>query len=341
MRNSIIFITVMLIQLGFAQSGNRYLQTEEEWKSYTMTQRMELISLCNFLYANQEYDRALLSFFSYIYKYPGDSLEPVAYYYIGRCYELTGQRNMAAAYFKKIRAESTADTSLSRLAFYRLGYDAILLDNEAMMDSLVAEDAVDPYLNILRGLVLFKRLKWIPARQAFKAAEAGFNDAYYSRLIQDMYHYLDQARSLQGKRRWMTVLASIPPGGGWAYLGDWKSAAGVFAGSVLPLALAQNKAMSKAPAFQVRYSLGSIIPYVNRMSAPRSVPQPISPTTLSGINLGLIGVGAVVYTGSIYSAVHAVDETNRQAVIQYIHGVIKDEWLEDVFINLDPEFTVK
>ena len=66
-----------------------------EWQNYTSFQRQELVNFANFLFDEQFYERALLVFFQFLYKYPGDELEIAAYFNIAKCYEIMGIWDLA------------------------------------------------------------------------------------------------------------------------------------------------------------------------------------------------------------------------------------------------------
>ena len=58
--------------------GQNYRTVDEirgNWQDHTAFQKHELLSFCDFLIDGGHYERALLSLFQYLYKFPGDSLE--------------------------------------------------------------------------------------------------------------------------------------------------------------------------------------------------------------------------------------------------------------------------
>ena len=88
-RNFIFLILApVLLQGLFGQQ--QYLDVEdikEEWKDFTSFQRQELVNYTNFLYNEGFYERALLGYFQFLYKYPKDKLEIATYFQIAKCYE--------------------------------------------------------------------------------------------------------------------------------------------------------------------------------------------------------------------------------------------------------------
>ena len=65
------------------------------FQNYTSFQRQELVNFATFLFDEQFYERALLVFFQFLYKYPGDELEIAAYFNIAKCYEMMGNWDLA------------------------------------------------------------------------------------------------------------------------------------------------------------------------------------------------------------------------------------------------------
>ena len=85
-----IFFIAQMSTSFFLFSQQQYLDVDdikEEWKDFTSFQRQELISYSTFLFNEGFYERALLGYFQYLYKYPKDELENATYYQIGKCYE--------------------------------------------------------------------------------------------------------------------------------------------------------------------------------------------------------------------------------------------------------------
>lgn len=340
MIHRILKIVVIVTGLLIAQAGNSAIQTDQGWKHYTSTQKTELISLSNYLYENALYDRAILSFFQYIYRYPGDSLEPTAYYYIGRCYEESSQPQLAVEYYAKIHTYTFADSSIKRLARYRMGISQLLTDNEKEVFD-ITEGTDDPYLLTLRGLVEFRAMNWSDARQTLRVAEAIFNDTYYSKLLREMYEYIDHAVLLSGKKRWITLLVSIFPGGGWAYLGDYNSALGTFTAVTIPLFFSFSTGDVAPSSIRYEYAYNAIIPRNKGYQERVGIPKTINSKGLSGVRYDLLAISLSAYLGSIYSSQSNVSEANRKTVEKYIETRITKAWLDSIFLNSEPEFSIR
>ena len=340
MIHRILIIVIIMTGLIMAQAKSSAIQTDQGWKHYTSTQKIELISLSNYLYDNELYDRAILSFFQYIYRYPGDSLEPTAYYYIGRCYEESSQPQLAVEYYDKIHTYTFTDSSIKQLARYRMGISQLLIDNDKEVFK-ITEGTDDPYLLTLRGLVEFRAMNWSDARQTLRVAEAAFNDTYYSKLLREMYEYIDHAVLLSGKKRWITLLASTFPGGGWAYLGDYNSAVGTFAAVTIPLFFTFSTVDVASSSVRYEYAYNTIIPQNKGYGERVTISKAINSNGLSGIRYDLLGISLSAYLGSIYSSQSNVSETNRKTVEEYIETRITKVWLDDVFLNIEPDFSIR
>ena len=77
-----------VISIAWAQQ--QYISPEDiknEWRNYTSYQKQELVNFATFLYDEGFYERALLTYFQYLYKYPQTELEMAAYFQIAKCYE--------------------------------------------------------------------------------------------------------------------------------------------------------------------------------------------------------------------------------------------------------------
>ena len=71
-------ILLLIIFFSFTNAQEKYLSPDDvkaEWQNYTKFQSEELVNFATFLYNEGFYERALLSYFQYLYKYPNDELE--------------------------------------------------------------------------------------------------------------------------------------------------------------------------------------------------------------------------------------------------------------------------
>ncbi len=226
MRTRIIKYGLLLLFSGlvFGQTPSFAIQQhEKEWREYASFQRGELLSFCNFLYNEEHYDRALLGYFQFLFRFPGDSLEPAICFRIARCYQVTGATTLADDYFHRVRELAPPESELQRIAWH------YILNNQmeaAHYDSvmLLTESSLDPVDQTFRGYIHFHRMEWAAARQAFKAAEAGFKDREYSRKFVPLYQAIESIGNVPRKKTGLTFISSLLPGGGYAYLGNRSSA---------------------------------------------------------------------------------------------------------------------
>ncbi len=198
-------------------------QEQKEWQEYASFQRAELLAFCNFLYKEQHYDRALLGYFQYLYRFPGDSLEPQITFRVARCYQQTGTDELADDYYRRVREIAPPGSDLQRVSWHYIlnnqmeggRYDTVLV---------LTENSTDPVDLTFRGYIHFHKMEWEAARQAFKSAEVGFRSREYSRKFIPIYQAIESVGYVPRKKTWITVLTALIPGGGFAYLGNWPSA---------------------------------------------------------------------------------------------------------------------
>ncbi len=336
-RPGIILILISALVLG--QTAQSSIETEKGWRDFTQTQKNELVGLSAHLYDQEQYDQAILSLFQFLYRYPGDSIEPLIYYFVGRCYEESSQPELAIEYYRKILESSSVDSSLINIATYRTGISLIILNRDNEVREMVRE-STDPYLMTLRGLVEFRAMNWEEARLSFQAAEARFNDTYYSVLLRRMMDHIDMAVSLSGKKKWITILSSIAPGGGWVYLGDYTSAMGTMMGVAIPVMLAFKAEDISSENVSYEFSYGSVVPGIGSYKETSDLQSTVKTAGISHIHFELLGLGVAVYTGSILASYNNVNETNKLSVLEYINSNITLEWLEEIFLNTEPELSL-
>ncbi|NQU26782.1 MAG: hypothetical protein HQ528_00690 [Candidatus Marinimicrobia bacterium] len=295
-----------LIKLGLvisavivsAQTPNYAIQqAAKEWRDYTSFQRDELISYCGFLYSEEQYDRAILGYFQYLYRFPGDSIESLITYRIARCYELTGKTQLAVSYFNRVLEISDSSNEVNRLAWYHM---LSIFVAEEKYDTVLqlTMNASDPFDIIFRSYVHLHKMEWEDARQAIKAAEAKFNNRGYSRLARPLLQAIEDIQQVPRKKTVIAALASIIPGGGFAYLDKWDSAT-ASALSFYGLIIA---------GYAYKSNSGILIPVV---------------LTASG-----------VYAASIWKAVSSVQATNHNNLQRYIDYII-ERYPVSGFVDLD------
>ena len=177
---SLLFIVIFLPSYLFSQQ--QYLDVDDikkEWKDFTSFQRQELINYTMFLYNEGFYERALLGYFQYLYKYPQDELESAAYYQIGKCYEKMENWDLAKNYYNRLINSSDVKSSDSNAAKYQILY--INFKNRMFDEILLQTDQTkDPYQLIFRAYAHFEKLEWEDSKKAFQSAESIFDHGHYS-----------------------------------------------------------------------------------------------------------------------------------------------------------------
>ena len=118
-------LIIIFLFLDSMSSQQKYLSPEDvksEWQDYTSFQRQELVNFATFLYDEEFYERALLVYFQFLYKYPGDELEMAAYFKIGKCYEMMENWDLAKNYYNRIIEKSPEGSVASNAANYQLHF---------------------------------------------------------------------------------------------------------------------------------------------------------------------------------------------------------------------------
>ena len=214
---NILLIGLIVSSLVSQDQYRSVQQAQDDWGDYTKFQKHELLSFCDFLINEGFHERALLSLFQYLYRYPGDSLETAVYYYIAQSYEYSENDDLAERYYTRTQEMSDSTDMVFKAAEYRKMY--LLLesgDYEQILDK--TELSKDPYDLTFRGYAFFHKLKWIEARQSFLAAEEQFNHPYYSKRLAAMFKAIDASANVPLRNKWLSLAASFVPGGGHAYL---------------------------------------------------------------------------------------------------------------------------
>ena len=201
LRSSVLlFIVIFLPSYLFSQQ--QYLDVDDikkEWKDFTSFQRQELINYTMFLYNEGFYERALLGYFQYLYKYPQDELESAAYYQIGKCYEKMENWDLAKNYYNRLINSSDVKRSDSNAAKYQILY--INLKNRMFDEILLQTDQTkDPYQLIFRAYAHFEKLEWEDSKKAFQSAESIFDHGHYSKIIKPWYKAINTAEKAPLKK---------------------------------------------------------------------------------------------------------------------------------------------
>ena len=98
----IIIVLLYSICITYSQNYRNVDEIKDDWLEHTKFQKQELLSFCDFLIDEGHYERALLSLFQYLYKFPSDSLEVPILYHIARSYDLSGNPILANRYYDEV-----------------------------------------------------------------------------------------------------------------------------------------------------------------------------------------------------------------------------------------------
>jgi len=320
---------------------------KDDWQDHTTFQKHELLSFCDFLIDGGHYERALLSLFQYLYKFPGDSLEVPVLYHIARSYDLSGNPILANRYYDQVINLADGNFRVSQAANYRkLIIKYYQEDYKSVLEE--TDNATDPYLITLRGYIFLQELDWISARQAFLSADERFKHRYYSGLIAPIMQSIDNAAEVPMKNKWQTLAASLVPGGGRAYLREWGNAGGALASFFLVVSLASsNTGLLQSGNLSLVDNRNELIPqgfgsYLDDNDLPKS---PLSfglPTevTLSNTNNNLIYTPAIlaasIYLGTILKTYQDVDNANQRLFRNHIDITIAKTPLESFMDFAEP-----
>jgi len=303
---------------------------QEDWQDYTKFQKHELLSFCDFLLEEEFYERALLSLFQYLYRYPQDSLETAVYYYIAQSYEFSGNADLANMYYDRVQEMSDSTDKVFRAAEYRKMF--MMLEGGRYDEILErTEFSDDPYDLTFRGYTFFHTLQWTEARQSFLAAEEQFDHPYYSKRLAPMYKALDAAANVPLRNKWLSLAASFVPGGGHAYLAQWESAGGMMASMIIISSMLSSATSSQSGNTYFENSIQSVVPLSEGIKTTDgsfttqrgySVPGSIKLTKEnSSILIPPIVIGAGLYIGGIWKTWIDVDEANRARVERFVGKV--------------------
>jgi hypothetical protein len=332
----IIFLFFVCIICG--QNFRSVDDIKDDWKNYTTFQKHELLSFCDFLIDGGHYERSLLSLFQYLYKFPGDSLELPVLYHIARSYDLSSNPVLANRYYDQVIDLSEENYRVSKAAKYR---KLIIKYYQEDYDSVLEEtdNSTDPYMITLRGYVFLQQLDWISARQAFLSADERFKHRHYSRLIASIMQSIDNAAEVPIKNKWQTLVASLVPGGGRAYLREWGNAGGAIASFFLVASLASsNTGLMQSGNLSLVDNRNELIPQgLDYKLDDNSLPTEV---TLSNTNNNLIYTPAIlalsIYLGTIMKTYDGVDNANQRLFRNHINTTIAKTPLESFMDFSEP-----
>ena len=345
-------ISLLIILFSLINAQEEYLSTDDvktEWQNFTKFQRQELVNFATFLYNEGFYERALLSYFHYLYKYPNDALQMATYFQIGKCYENMKNWDLAKNYYNRILNESSVGTVANRAAQYQLYYINLKNKNySSLIDS--TNDSKDPYELIFRAYAHFESLQWDEAQQAFKASEALFNYSHYSKQIRPWYKAIKAAKNAPLKEKNIALLSSLAPGGGFIYLKQTENAIGTMGASILlytamltSAALSQNGSVpivvNRQKTTPVSYDLNEN--FKKSLSYP--VPSSLALNSKRGASIivppAIIALG--LYAGSMWKSVYYIEEANIKLVSRYAGRVSNKLPIESFMDYETPDFIIR
>ena len=337
-----ILLIGLLVSSLLGQDQYRSIQhAQEDWQDYTQFQKHELLSFCDFLLTEGFQERALLSLFQYLYRYPGDSLETAVYYYIAQSYEFSENPDLAELYYTRTQEMSNSADMVFRAAEYRKMY---LLLEAGEYDQILekTELSEDPYDLTFRGYAFFHKLKWIEARQSFLAAEEQFDHPYYSKRLAPMFKAIDASANVPLRNKWLSLAASLIPGGGHAYLEQWESAGAMLASMVLISTMLSSTTLTQSGQLAFDQSNQNVFPLSNGIKTEDDAfiqqqgyqfPKSIK---LSSENVKILIpptiVGLGLYIGGIWKTWIDVDDANHARVERFVgkvtHKITIDRFMD-------------
>ena len=353
-RNKFKYFLAVFFVFNFILAQQNYLDVndiKEEWKDFTTFQRRELVGYTTFLYNEGFYERALLAYFQYLYKYPEDDLELATYYQIAKCYEKLDNWDLAKNYYNRIIQETLPGSSYSNAAKYQIHY--VNLVNEKY-DEIIENtvETTDPYEMIFRGYAHFENLEWKKAKQSFQAAEVKFDHNHYSKLIKAWYRAIKSAENAPLKKRTPALLSSLFPGGGFIYLDQKKNAVGLISSTILLYSatfsiLSENKKgdILLATNRQSNIPLDSGFELIGNnpfVSKDYLIPQSMS---ISKRNLSAIAPPVALAIGlqiaSGWKSVKDIDNANKKLVKKFTKRVRSKLDINRFMDYPFPEFAIK
>ena len=343
----ILIVALFTLSVLYTQDYRNVDEIKNDWQEHTVFQKHELLSFCDFLIDGGHYERALLSLFQYLYKFPGDSLEVPVLYYVARSYDLSGNHVLASRYYDEVINLTGDNDRVNKAAYYRKllikyyqkDYDAILEETESK---------TDPYLITLRAYIFLNNLDWVEARQAFLSADERFRHRHYSSLIAPIMQSIDNTAEVPMKNKWQTLAASIFPGGGRAYLQEWENAGGALASFFLVASLASsNTDLNQSGEISLTDNRNELIPQgVGYQLDSNNIPNRPSDfglpnnVKLSSKNKYLVfapmGLALSIYIGTILKTYQDVDNANQLLFRKHIRTALEKTPLDSFMDFTEP-----
>ena len=351
---ALFFMALFFMIPNCTWAQKQYISPDDiksEWMNHTSFQRQELVNFANFLYDEGFYERALISYFQYLYRYPKDELEMATYFQIGKCYELLESWDLAKNYYKRIIDENPSKSVSKNAAQYQLLYISLVNKKyEKVIDSTI--NSKDPYELIFRAYAHFELLEWTESKQAFKTAEVLFNHSHYSKQIRPWYKAIKTAQNAPLKERKSALLASIAPGGGFVYLKQTENAIGAISASLLLYAaMFSIPAISQKGGLRISENRQNVVPMSGDLVTKNSefhsavgyqMPYELTLKTSRRTALippALIALG--LYAGSMWKAALDIDMSNRRLVKRYAGRVTTKLPIERFMDFNRPDFIIK
>jgi tetratricopeptide (TPR) repeat protein len=321
-----IFFGVAIAQQSPYRSAD---DIKQEWVDHTSHQRGELVSFCDFLFQEGHYERCLLSCFQFMYRFPGDPIEPVILYHIARSYEEMENYDLALTYYKRSKDSVNKNTIVYSACQKR---EAYVLFKAKKYEALFAltEKTKNPYYLIFRSYALIDQMDWGEARQNLLAAKKQFNHAHYSRLIDSLFPIINQVQELpQKKKVWVAISGALLPGGGHLMLDDNFDGAGIFfsMATIRMMMILNNITLADGELYY-QQSPKVIQPMVTNFKGEKNVfnlyggdeiPSSIQlKSTELKYALPPIIIGLGIYGGSLWQALDQTQESNRDIAQNFI-----------------------
>ena len=347
-------IIIIFLLLDSISSQQKYLSPEDvksEWQDYTSFQRQELVNFATFLYDEEFYERALLVYFQFLYKYPGDELEMAAYFKIGKCYEMMENWDLAGNYYDRIIEKAPEGSVESKAASYQLNYISLETEEYNKVIEKTSETS-DPYNLIFRAYAHFEKLEWEDSKLSFRAAQASFDHDYYSKQINSWYSAIKTAENAPIKSKMPALLSSLFPGGGFLYLKQKENAIGSMGASLLiSAAMVSSSVISQKNSLSIKDNKQLVVPMSGGILSENDSFHSSSGYLLPGklklsSNKGSILVPPAVlflglYFGGMWKSFYDIDEANQKLVRRFTGRVTKKLSINTFMDYEIPEFIIK
>nr|AGO87753.1 hypothetical protein [uncultured bacterium L413009-K18] len=331
MRKTILKILAFsIVSLALSQQPYRSVdQVREEWTDFTSYQREEMVSFCDFLFREGQYERCLLTSFQLLYKFPTDPLKPAVLYYIARCYEEMGNYNLAHRYYRQVKNSESKTSITYRAASYRDLYINLMANEiDDLMETTEATD--DPYLITFRGYGYMKRLQWEDAKISFISAQELFKHSHYNKLMMPLYQAIENVASVPKHNRYLVFLSGlIMPGGGQFMLKEWDKGQGVLTSvGLLALIATWGNVNTLVGSKQIMESEGSSLPIFENfkqgrndvsLTGPDKIPSTVKIKSYSlRYIIPPLAISGGIFIGSVWKSFMDTQEKNERLVEFYI-----------------------